>query len=282
MRVGRRAFRQSFVVTVVAGSGVAGACSNGEAGGPVANPPPAHFPSSPTGGSAGFGTAGFGTAGNTGGLAGSSSNPTSPTGGANSGSPDVTGGTSSEATAGSAGGGAPPVAGAAGAGGPSLAGAAGTMGNPAGCPDVLPVTHPSPCETGLTCSFPYTCKSGAQSITRTCKDDRWVGPSGCDKPYDTCEGVVSGPGQYAPEAYCDDDEWHIFTGLEGASSNPPTPCPVEPPEPGTTCDHGGTGGTLEPCGYPCTGDASKWTVLSCPPDADDPYHGTWSSDGACD
>jgi len=282
MRVRRRVFRQSFVVTVVAGSSVAGACSSGESGGPVANPPPISFPPASTGGSAGLG-GGVNIGGVGGGSAGKAPMPGPETGGATQ-SHEVTGGASSQTTAGSGGdGGSAPLAGGGSAGtdAPATGGVAGAVSNPGECPESLPTIYPSPCQSGLTCRFPYTCRSGEQEITRTCVDDRWVGPSGCDKPYDSCEGVVSGPGRYAPRAYCVDDEWEINIALEGVSSNPPTPCPVEPPEDGATCNRGATGGVQQPCGYPCAGDPSKWTVLSCPPSADNPLQGTWSSDGAC-
>lgn len=160
------------------------------------------------------------------------------------------------------------------------------------CPTSLtvpfPAFGPATCTTpGIGCEFPLTCSSGAHVLAVTCEGGLWVGPQGCEHPYDFCRPIAGTVGQ-EPTVYCENGEWHVET-LYLHTSGSRGWCPPEAPAEGSDCYvAGGTGGgpDREPCGYPCPATPANWTVFHCDNPGGDGYamsdlEGKWVSDGAC-
>lgn len=162
----------------------------------------------------------------------------------------------------------------------------------AGCPASLTVPFSNaadaPCESeGLRCEHTLTCSSGTQVLAVTCDEGQWVGPSGCERPYDYCPAPAGAAGK-EPDVYCEDGKWRVETVFLNTSGSRGACPPVAPVEGSDCFVVGGTGGgpDREPCGYPCAGNPSGWTVFHCdnPNDngvATEDLQGTWVSDGAC-
>lgn len=294
MRARGHTFRQSLWVTVVTGSSVTGACSDGDGQGVDASAP--LDTNSPTVNGAGGTPVAAGDSTTSGGGSEETASSADSTSKDNSG--NATGNPSERADG--VGGNAPVEAGGSNnpSGGdnpgssddpagdsPTLAGAGGADGTEFGCPESLTTSLADPnqrecTEPGMACDVPVDCNSETQFVTMTCEDGRWQGPTGCDKPYDYCPDATGGTDVSNTAVYCVNGTWSIQAGPKHFG---PVPCPAEPPTDGMECDVlGGTdsGSDREHCGYPCD-DPSQWTVLSCIAAADG-RTGAWSSDGACD
>ncbi|HYQ02791.1 MAG TPA: hypothetical protein VER96_29170 [Polyangiaceae bacterium] len=269
----RRGVRRYLAVTVIAGSGVLGACSAQSASAP------SQTSGTNAGGAAGARVAVGGNASGSGGNASGSGGNASGSGGNASGS----GGRSS--VGGSS-------VGGAGAGGTATAmgGAAGSGGHKPGCPASFaeafpfPVSGPTPLctEQGATCELLIGCSSGAQLLSVTCKNSRWeVDALSCSKPYDFCPGMPGQNGSNVPGVYCKDKKWSVID-TRGQTIQP-KPCPAQPPAEASICDQGG-GDTLvyDHCGYLCPSDPTKWTVFACANPPNYLGHVAWFSDAACD
>jgi hypothetical protein len=288
MSVMRGRFGQALVVGAVAsGSGAGFACSDGENENGTA--PSVTAGMSGTGGTS---VASGGRAPAAGGRSaagaggGSSGQPTAGPGGASAGAGE--GGEA--ATSGGAvatGGGGTSTSGSGGS--PVTGGAVGSGGRDPACPENLGEAFnagagvPQCNDAGLVCDVAVDCASGTQVLTLTCEGEKWAGPIGCDKPYDFCPAMTGGTGPKSPSAYCEDGNWLIETYLF-TIDHAHGPCPAEPPIDGMECEligGTGTGGDRQHCGFPCGGESSAWTVLTC----DAPVEGglgVWTSDGACD
>ena len=137
------------------------------------------------------------------------------------------------------------------------------------CPAELPTGFDACPETGHpgVCSYDVPCQSGTVPIRLECTPGSFwqlVPNQTCDYAYDSCPNT---------ELYCA-EEWWMPTG-----TNPPSPCPAEPPNELESCFPGDWGGVHEHCGYACDGDvANGWTIASCT-GSDDTY---WEFDSECD
>jgi hypothetical protein len=121
------------------------------------------------------------------------------------------------------------------------------------------------------------CTSGTHVLSLTCEDEQWVGPQGCDAPFDFCPAT----GSDGPSVSCEDGQWSIEGWLRHLADGL-GPCPEDPPADATVCIKGGTGGIdRDHCGYPCIENSERWTVISCVA-AQEEGHFEWLSDGACD
>ena len=142
-----------------------------------------------------------------------------------------------------------------------------STGNPIDCPPTSPSGY-VPCEVSPgVCSYDVACQSGQVNLSFTCASGYWeIVPSPCAFPYDSCPGT---------EYYCDSSWWMP------TATNPPSPCPEEPPPAGEPCTTGGMGGVWEHCGYRCKlGDPSaQWTIATCTSDVGS---GFWVYEGVCD
>ena len=172
-----------------------------------------------------------------------------------------------DADAGSGGdaGGTTASVGSTGAGGTTSVGTTGVGAGPA-CPGEAPDGYAT-CEPHeALCTYEVACQSGVVTLEFGCLDGTWsIGPDTCVEPYDSCPGT---------EYYCGDEGWWM-----PFASNPPSPCPAEPPQADTPCFTGGMGGVWEQCGYRCD-DApdAAWTIATC---VMSPTGGSWVYDGAC-
>lgn len=133
---------------------------------------------------------------------------------------------------------------------------------PAGPPDGYTTCEPNK----ALCLYDVACQSGTVTLEFGCLDGTWsIGPDSCVEPYDSCPGT---------EYYCGEDGWWM-----PFASNPPSPCPTEPPPEGQACFTGGMGGVWEQCGYRCDGAPDgDWTIATC---VQGPSGGAWVYDGAC-
>ena len=128
------------------------------------------------------------------------------------------------------------------------------------------------CKGDTPCSYNVKCQSGTQNIAFSCNEygNFSVGDQTCTPKFDSCPGTP---------LYCrTNGQWWIPSG-----TNPPSPCPVTPPEAGASCREGGFGGVWEKCGYPCKKADTPWMVATCT--RKDPSNrrspSTWQYDVAC-
>lgn len=122
-------------------------------------------------------------------------------------------------------------------------------------------------EAGEQCVYDVACQSGVVELRFTCSADGYgwtVVDQACAQPYDSCPGT---------ELYCDGSWW------QPTGTNPPSPCPSEPPQEFSACYTGGFGGVWENCGYYCDDQSTVWTVATCYGNANE--EGVWEYDSAC-
>jgi len=143
------------------------------------------------------------------------------------------------------------------------------------CPAEAPGAY-AECKARATdkCSYEVSCQSGKVAISFVCESGYWrVAPeSSCAHPYDSCPNGL----------YCV-SKWSLPLPRV---SDPPASCLDTKPTPGTECNYGGLGSTVEKCGYRCSKAAgAKWTVATCviphPPKNERGVRGKWTFDGAC-
>ncbi|MCA9624249.1 MAG: hypothetical protein KC731_34730 [Myxococcales bacterium] len=136
------------------------------------------------------------------------------------------------------------------------------------CPDEPPGPD-TPCQAGPgICNYDVVCQSGTQPISFTCPSDvlLWtIEPTACT-PCDSCPGTAY---------YCSGGQWVMPQG-----SNPPSPCPNEPPVPGSFCQPEGMGAVWECCGYLCSDiPEDPWGVAVCK--ATSVGNGEWVFETSC-
>ncbi len=141
------------------------------------------------------------------------------------------------------------------------------------CPETAPTTYEE-CALGPgeTCLYELDCQSGPTSIQFTCHEDgygwRTVQGQACRESHDSCPGT---------ELYCA-EQWGMPYG-----TNPPAPCPVTPPVPGSECSVLAMGAVRSMCGYRCDGDRDgAWQVATCSGSSGPLEKGSWAYDDSCD
>ncbi len=117
------------------------------------------------------------------------------------------------------------------------------------------------------CTYDVPCQSGDRQLTFSCDPDAngWMlEPTECALPHDSCPGT---------EYHC------VSTWSMPIGTNPPAPCPAQPPTAGSACNDMQMGGFRSQCGYLCD-DGTTWTVATCE-GADFDVDGAWAYDDAC-
>lgn len=153
------------------------------------------------------------------------------------------------------------------AAGPTTSASSGGGSVPDNCPADAPTSYEAcPIGEDASCTYTLDCQSGPVQLTFVCSEDEFgwrVADQACDFEYDSCMGT---------ELYCS-GQWWMPQG-----TNPPSPCPNDPPEEFSTCWAGGMGGMHEHCGYRCD-ETGAWTVATCSGTFDE--EGSWEYDGTC-